>query len=41
MGIQVYSIKELGPLQRGDNCKKGVGSFKNLIFMKVYEARKA
>jgi hypothetical protein len=40
MGIQVCSIKGLSPLQRGDNRKKGVGSFKNLIFMN-YEARKA
>ena len=38
--IQVCSIKGPGPLQRRDNCKKGVGSFKNLI-LKNYEARKA
>jgi hypothetical protein len=40
MGIQVCSIKGPGPLQRGDNRKKGVGSFKNLILMNS-EARKA
>jgi hypothetical protein len=40
MGIQVYSIKGPGPLQRGDNHKKGVGSFKNLILIN-YETRKA
>jgi hypothetical protein len=39
-GMQVYSIKGPGPLQRGDNPKNGVGSFKNLI-LKNYEARKA
>jgi hypothetical protein len=39
MGIQICSIKGPGPLQRGDNCKKGVGSFKNLILMN-YDARK-
>jgi hypothetical protein len=38
-GIQVSSIKVPGPLQRGDNCKNGVGSFKNLI-LRNYEARK-
>jgi hypothetical protein len=41
-GIQVCSIKEPGPLQRGDNHKNvklGWGSFKNLI-LKNYEARK-
>jgi hypothetical protein len=40
MGIQVCSIKGPGPLQSGDNRKKGVGSFKNLILMNC-EARKA
>jgi hypothetical protein len=40
MGIQVCSIRGPGPLQRGDNRKKEVGSFKNLILMN-YEARKA
>jgi hypothetical protein len=39
-GLQVFSIKGPDPLQRGDNRKNGVGSFKNLIF-KNYEARKA
>jgi hypothetical protein len=40
MGIQVCSIKGPGPFQRGDNRKKVVRSFKNLIVMN-YEARKA
>jgi hypothetical protein len=39
-GIQVYSIKGIDPLQRGDNRKNGMGSFRNLI-LKNYEARKA
>jgi hypothetical protein len=30
-GIQVCSIKGTGPIQRGDNPKNGVGSFKNLL----------
>jgi hypothetical protein len=30
-GIQVCSNKGPGPLQRGDNRKNGVGSFKNLL----------
>jgi hypothetical protein len=38
-GIQVCSIKGPGLIQRGDNCKNGVGSFKNLI-PKNCEARK-
>jgi hypothetical protein len=33
-------MKGSGPLQRGDNCKDGVGSFTNLI-LKNFEARKA
>jgi hypothetical protein len=40
MGIQVFSMKGPGPLQRGENHKKGAGSFKNLILMN-YEDRKA
>jgi hypothetical protein len=39
-GIQVCSIKRPVPLQRGNNHKNRVGSFKNLI-LKNYEARKA
>jgi hypothetical protein len=35
IGIQVCSVKGPGPLQRGDNCKKGVGSFKNVILMNL------
>jgi hypothetical protein len=30
-GIQVCSNKGPGPLQRGDNHKNGLGSFKNLF----------
>jgi hypothetical protein len=30
MGILNCSNKGPGPLQSGDNCKNGVGSFKNL-----------
>jgi hypothetical protein len=30
-GILNYSNKGPGPLQRGDNRKNGVGSFKNLL----------
>jgi hypothetical protein len=33
-------IKEPGPLQMGDNCKNGVGSFEYFI-LKNCEARKA
>jgi hypothetical protein len=40
-GIQACSIKGPGPLQRGDNRKNGVGSFKNLLKNYMYEARKA
>jgi hypothetical protein len=39
-GIQVCSVRGPGPLQRGDNHKNGVGSFKNLI-LENFEARKA
>jgi hypothetical protein len=39
-GIQICSIIGPGPLQRGDNHKNGVESFKNLI-LKSYEAKKA
>jgi hypothetical protein len=39
-GIQVYSNRGPGTIQRGDNRKNGVGSFKNLI-LKNYEARKS
>jgi hypothetical protein len=38
-GMQVYSNKGPGLLQRGDNNKNGVGSFKDLL--KSYEAIKA
>jgi hypothetical protein len=31
MGILNCSNKGPGPLQRGDNCKNGVGSFKNFL----------
>jgi hypothetical protein len=43
-GIQVCSNKGPCPLQRRDNtqkCKNGMGSFKNHILIKNYEARKA
>jgi hypothetical protein len=40
IGIQFCSIKGPDPFQRGDNRKKGVGSFKNFILVN-YEARKA
>jgi hypothetical protein len=30
-GILICSNKGTGPLQRGDNHKNGVGSFKNLV----------
>jgi hypothetical protein len=42
-GIQVFSIKGPGPLQRGDNhknVKMGWGHLKSLI-LKNYKARKA
>jgi hypothetical protein len=39
-GNSNFSNKGPGLLQRGDNHKNGVGSFKNLIF-KNYEVRKA
>jgi hypothetical protein len=39
-GIQICSIKGPGPLQRGDDRKNRVRSFKKLI-LKNYEARKA
>jgi hypothetical protein len=39
-GIQVCSVKGPCPLQRRDNLKNGMVSFKNIILMS-YEARKA
>jgi hypothetical protein len=39
-GIQVCTNKGPGTIQRGDDHKNVVGSFKNLI-LKNYEARKS
>jgi hypothetical protein len=39
-GIQGYTNKGPGHLQRGENCKNRVGSFK-FIFSKNYMAKKA
>jgi hypothetical protein len=38
-GILNYSNKGPGPLQRGDDCKNGVGSFKNLLLQNHYVNR--
>jgi hypothetical protein len=35
MEIQVCSNKVPGPFQSGDNRKKGVGSFQNLVLMNM------
>jgi hypothetical protein len=41
-GNSSFLIKGPGPLQREDNCKNGVESFKNSrCILKNYEARKA
>jgi hypothetical protein len=38
-GIEVSSIKLPGPLQRKDNCKNGVGSFKS-YFLRTMKPEK-